>query len=145
MRACRCRWYAPRDLEVDEHHTIEDVAILGEAIYEALGSKRGIDRYGFCAADGREPRHGADRFRRPCRFRMGRCRSRASMWVMPTEMFSHFFKSLCTAMRCNLHEARGENNHHMIEGVFKGLRARLEDGRARDVFSGELPSSKGVL
>ena len=65
---------------------------------------------------------------------------------VPTEMFSHFFKSLCAAMHCNLHvQARGENNHHMIEGVFKAFARALKMAVRRDVFSSELPSSKGVL
>ena len=65
---------------------------------------------------------------------------------VPTEMFKHFFKSLCVSMRCNLHiEARGENNHHLIEGVFKAFARALKMAIRRDVFKYELPSSKGVL
>ena len=65
---------------------------------------------------------------------------------VPTEMFRHFFKSLCVAMRCNLHiEARGENNHHLIEGVFKAFARALKMAVRRDVFACDLPSSKGVL
>ena len=64
----------------------------------------------------------------------------------PTEMYKHFFKSLCVAMRCNLHiSARGENNHHLIEGVFKAFARALRMAVRRDVFSYSLPSSKGVL
>ena len=119
------------DLEVDEHHTVEDVAIaLGEAIYDALGSKRGIDRYGFV---------------------LPMDESRAMVLIdfggrIDFSWFSHFFKSLCAAMHCNLHvQARGENNHHMIEGVFKAFARALKMAVRRDVFSSELPSSKGVL
>ncbi len=135
------------DLEVDEHHTIEDVAIaLGEAIYQALGSKRGIDRYGFvlpmdeCQAMVLIDFGGRADFVWSVPF------TREKVGDVPTEMFKHFFKSLCVAMRCNLHiEAQGENNHHLIEGVFKGFARALKMAVRRDVFKYELPSSKGVL
>lgn len=135
------------DLEVDEHHTMEDVAIaLGEAIYQALGSKRGIDRYGFvlpmdeCRAMVLIDFGGRADFVWSVPF------SREMVGDVPTEMFKHFFKSLCVAMRCNLHiEAAGENNHHLIEGVFKAFARALKMAIRRDVFSYQLPSSKGVL
>lgn len=135
------------DLEVDEHHTMEDVAIaLGEAIYQALGSKRGIDRYGFvlpmdeCKAMVLIDFGGRADFVWDVPF------TREMVGDVPTEMFKHFFKSLCVAMRCNLHiEARGENNHHLIEGVFKAFARALKMAIRRDVFKYELPSSKGVL
>ena len=135
------------DLEVDEHHTMEDVAIaLGEAIYQALGSKRGIDRYGFvlpmdeCRAMVLIDFGGRADFVWDVPF------TRERVGDVPTEMFKHFFKSLCVAMRCNLHiEARGENNHHLIEGVYKAFARALKMAIRRDVFSYELPSSKGVL
>lgn len=135
------------DLDVDEHHTMEDVAIaLGEAVYVALGSKRGIDRYGFvlpmdeCKAVVLIDFGGRADFVWDVPF------TRERVGDVPTEMFKHFFKSLCVAMRCNLHiEARGENNHHMIEGVFKAFARALKMAIRRDVFSYELPSSKGVL
>lgn len=135
------------DLEVDEHHTIEDVAIaLGEAIQQALGSKRGIDRYGFvlpmdeCRAMVLIDFGGRADFVWDVPF------TRERVGDVPTEMFKHFFKSLCVAMRCNLHiEARGENNHHLIEGVFKAFARALKMAIRRDVFKYELPSSKGVL
>ncbi len=135
------------DLEVDEHHTIEDVAIaLGEAIYEALGSKRGIDRYGFVLPMDESRAMVLIDFGGRVDFAWDVPFTREYVGDVPTEMFSHFFKSLCTAMRCNLHvEARGENNHHMIEGVFKAFARALKMAVRRDVFSGELPSSKGVL
>ena len=64
----------------------------------------------------------------------------------PTEMFSHFFKSLCHAMNCNLHiEAAGENNHHLIEGVFKAFARALKMAIKRDPLNKKLPSSKGVI
>jgi imidazoleglycerol-phosphate dehydratase/histidinol-phosphatase len=135
------------DLEVDEHHTIEDVAIaLGEAILQALGSKRGIDRYGFvlpmdeCRAMVLIDFGGRADFVWDVEF------TREKVGDVPTEMFKHFFKSLCVAMRCNLHiEARGENNHHLIEGVFKAFARALKMAIRRDVFKYDLPSSKGVL
>ena len=135
------------DLQVDEHHTMEDVAIaLGEAIYSALGSKRGIDRYGFvlpmdeCRAMVLIDFGGRADFVWDVPF------TRDRVGDVPTEMFKHFFKSMCVAMRCNLHiEARGENNHHLIEGVFKAFARALKMAIRRDVFSYELPSSKGVL
>ena len=135
------------DLEVDEHHTMEDVAIaLGEAIYQALGSKRGIDRYGFvlpmdeCRAMVLLDFGGRADFVWDVPF------TREMVGDVPTEMFKHFFKSLCVAMRCNLHiEVRGENNHHLIEGVFKAFARAMKMAIRRDVFSYDLPSSKGVL
>ena len=135
------------DLQVDEHHTIEDVAIvLGEAIYKALGSKRGIDRYGFvlpmdeCRAMVLIDFGGRADFVWDVPF------TREMVGDVPTEMFKHFFKSLCVAMRCNLHiEAKGENNHHLIEGVFKAFARALKMAVRRDVFKYDLPSSKGVL
>lgn len=135
------------DLEVDEHHTIEDVAIaLGEAILQALGSKRGIDRYGFvlpmdeCRAMVLIDFGGRADFVWDVEF------TRERVGDVPTEMFKHFFKSLCVAMRCNLHiEARGENNHHLIEGIFKAFARALKMAIRRDVFKYDLPSSKGVL
>ena len=135
------------DLEVDEHHTMEDVAIaLGEAVYQALGSKRGIDRYGFvlpmdeCRAMVLLDFGGRADFVWDVPF------TREMVGDVPTEMFKHFFKSLCVAMRCNLHiEARGENNHHLIEGVYKAFARALKMAVRRDVFKYDLPSSKGVL
>lgn len=135
------------DLEVDEHHTMEDVAIaLGEAIRTALGSKRGIDRYGFvlpmdeCQAMVLLDFGGRADFVWSVPF------TRERVGDVPTEMFKHFFKSMCVAMQCNLHiEAEGENNHHLIEGVFKAFARALKMAIRRDVFSYELPSSKGVL
>lgn len=135
------------DLEVDEHHTMEDVAIaLGEAIHIALGSKRGIDRYGFvlpmdeCKAMVLIDFGGRADFVWDVEF------TREYVGDTPTEMYRHFFKSLCVAMRCNLHiSAKGENNHHLIEGVFKAFARALRMAVRRDPFSYSLPSSKGVL
>lgn len=135
------------DLEVDEHHTIEDVAIvLGEAILQALGSKRGIDRYGFVLPMDECSAMVLIDFGGRADFVWGVEFTRERVGDVPTEMFKHFFKSMCVAMRCNLHiEAKGENNHHLIEGVFKAFARALKMAVRRDVFSYQLPSSKGVL
>ncbi|MDR0866271.1 MAG: bifunctional histidinol-phosphatase/imidazoleglycerol-phosphate dehydratase HisB, partial [Candidatus Symbiothrix sp.] len=109
------------DLYVDEHHTIEDTGIaLGEAILQALGSKRGIERYGYvlpmdeCEALVLLDFGGRVDFQWDVPF------TREKIGDVPTEMFSHFFKSFAQATRCNLHMvAKGENEHHKIEGVFK--------------------------
>lgn len=135
------------DLEVDEHHTMEDVAIaLGETLLEALGDKRGIERYGFvlpmdeCEALVLLDLGGRADFVWDVPF------TREYVGDTPTEMFQHFFKSLCVALRCNLHiVAKGENNHHLAESVFKGFAHALKCAIRRDVFSYQLPSSKGVL
>jgi len=135
------------DLEVDEHHTIEDVGIaVGEALAKALGNKAGIDRYGFVLP--------MDESRATVLLDFGGRSelvwdvpfTREYVGDVPTEMFKHFFKSISDAMRCNLYvEARGENNHHLIEGVFKAFARSIKQAVRRNVFSYELPSSKGVL
>ena len=135
------------DLHVDEHHTMEDVAIvLGEAIIKALGNKRGIGRYGFvlpmdeCKALVLIDFGGRIDFEWEVEF------TKDYVGDVPTEMFKHFFKSLGAAMNCNLHiAAKGENNHHLAEGIFKGFARALRMAIKREVFSYELPSSKGVL
>ena len=135
------------DLEVDEHHTMEDVAIaLGDTLREALGDKRGIERYGFalpmdeCKALVLLDLGGRIDFDWDVTF------TREYVGDTPTEMFRHFFYSLCAAMRCNLHiSARGENNHHLIEGVFKAFARSLRTAIHRQPFNYDLPSSKGVL
>lgn len=135
------------DLEVDEHHTMEDVAIaLGDALLRALGDKRGIERYGFVLPMDESRAMvlldlgGRIEFQWDVEF------TREYVGDTPTEMFRHFFQSLCCAMRCNLHiAAKGENNHHLIEGVFKAFARALRCAVRRDPFSYELPSSKGIL
>ena len=135
------------DLNVDEHHTIEDTGIaLGECIAKALGNKRGIGRYGFCLP-------------------MDDCLCQVALdfggraWLvwdaefhrekvgdMPTEMFLHFFKSFSDAARINLNiKAEGDNEHHKIEGIFKALARSLQMAIRRDIHHFQLPSSKGVL
>ena len=135
------------DLEVDEHHTMEDVGIaLGEALRQALGDKRGTERYGFALP--------MDESRAIVLLDFGGRSelvwdvpfTREYVGDVPTEMFKHFFKSLSDAMKANLYvQARGENNHHLAEAVFKAFARSLKQAVRRDVFSYELPSSKGLL
>ena len=135
------------DLEVDEHHTMEDTGLaLGEAICHALGDKRGIERYGFvlpmdeCKAMVLIDFGGRADFVWKVRF------DREYIGDTPTEMFPHFFKSLCTAAKCNLRiEAEGENNHHLAESIFKAFARALRQAVRRNVFDYSLPSSKGTL
>ncbi len=135
------------DLKVDEHHTMEDVGIvLGQAIYQALGSKRGIERYGFvlpmdeCKALVLIDFGGRADFVWKVDF------TREFIGDTPTEMFPHFFKSLCTEARCNLRiEAEGQNNHHLAEAIFKAFARALRQAVRRNVFDDALPSSKGTL
>jgi len=135
------------DLEVDEHHTIEDTGIaLGEAIADALGNKKGIERYGFCLP-------------------MDDCLCQVALdfggrnWIvweaefkremvgkMPTEMFFHFFKSFSDAAKCNLSiKAEGDNEHHKIEGIFKAFAKAIKMSVKQDKDKMILPSTKGML
>lgn len=135
------------DLEVDEHHTIEDTAIaLGEVFSQALGNKLGIERYGFCLP-------------------MDDCLAQAAIdfggrnWLvwkadfnremigkMPTEMFYHFFKSFTDGAKANLNiKAEGENEHHKIEAIFKAFAKSIKVAVKRDPDKMILPSTKGML
>ena len=135
------------DLEVDEHHTIEDTAIaLGEVFGNALGNKLGIERYGFCLP-------------------MDDCMAQVAIdfggrnWLvweadfkrekvgdMPTEMFHHFFKSFTDGAKANLNiKAEGTNEHHKIEAIFKAFAKSIKMAVKRDVEKMVLPSTKGVL
>jgi imidazoleglycerol-phosphate dehydratase/histidinol-phosphatase len=135
------------DLEVDEHHTIEDTAIaLGEAFALGLEDKRGMERYGFCLP-------------------MDDCLAQVAVdfggrnWIvweaefkremigkMPTEMFFHFFKSFTDKALCNLNiRATGTNEHHKIEAIFKAFAKAVKMAVRRDMASDVLPSTKGVL
>jgi len=135
------------DLEVDEHHTIEDTAIaLGELFAETLGNKLGIERYGFCLP-------------------MDDCLAQAAIdfggrnWLvweadfkremvgkMPTEMFFHFFKSFTDGAKCNLNiKAEGTNEHHKIEAIFKAFAKAIKMAVKRDAEKMILPSTKGML
>ena len=135
------------DLQVDEHHTIEDTAIvLGEAIAEALGDKLGIERYGFClpmddclaqvAIDfgGRNWLVWETEFKREM------------IGQMPTEMFMHFFKSFSDGAKANLNiKAEGTNEHHKIEAIFKAFAKAIKMAIQRDPDKMILPSTKGSL
>ncbi|WP_302026371.1 bifunctional histidinol-phosphatase/imidazoleglycerol-phosphate dehydratase HisB [Parabacteroides johnsonii] len=135
------------DLEVDEHHTIEDTAIaLGEALSKALGDKRGIERYGYCLPmDDCLCSVALDFGGRPWLVWDAEFR-REKVGDMPTEMFLHFFKSLSDAARMNLNiRAEGVNEHHKIEGIFKALARSIKMAIRRDIYRFELPSTKGAL
>lgn len=135
------------DLHVDEHHTIEDTAIaLGEALYMALGNKRGIERYGYslpmddCLCSAVLDFGGRAWLVWDADFK------REKIGEMPTEMFLHFFKSLSDAAKMNLNiKAEGDNEHHKIEGIFKALARALKMAIKRDIYKYELPSTKGML
>ncbi|MFI8603959.1 bifunctional histidinol-phosphatase/imidazoleglycerol-phosphate dehydratase HisB [Cellulophaga baltica] len=135
------------DLEVDEHHTIEDTAIaLGEVFHKALGTKLGIERYGFCLP-------------------MDDCLAQVAIdfggrnWLvweadfkrekvgdMPTEMFLHFFKSFSDGAKANINiKAEGVNEHHKIEAIFKAFAKAIKMAVKRDVEKMVLPSTKGML
>lgn len=135
------------DLEVDEHHTIEDTALaLGEAFKMAVGDKIGMERYGFCLPmDDCLALAAIDFGGRPWLVWDAEFK-REKVGDMPTEMFLHFFKSFSDAAACNLNiKAEGTNEHHKIEAIFKALAKAIKMAIKRDVFNFELPSTKGVL
>jgi imidazoleglycerol-phosphate dehydratase/histidinol-phosphatase len=133
------------DLEIDEHHTVEDCALtLGQALDQALGDRRGIGRYGFVLPmDESLAEVAVDLSGRPA-FEFNAEFSRDTVGGMSTEMVRHFFASLSQSLRCALHiKVSGENTHHMIEALFKGLGRALRPALAKQ--GGSLPSTKGVL
>lgn len=136
------------DLHIDEHHTIEDTAIaLGEAFRQAVGDKRGMERYGSCILpmDDCLATAAIDFSGRPWLVWNTEYR-REKVGQMPTEMFYHFFKSFSDTALCNLNiKAEGENEHHKIEATFKAVAKAIKMAVKRDVNSQELPSTKGVL
>lgn len=135
------------DLEVDEHHTIEDTALaLGEAFQKAVGNKLGMERYGFCLPmDDCLAMATIDFGGRPWLIWEADF-NREMVGDMPTEMFMHFFKSFSDAAMCNLNiKAEGTNEHHKIEAIFKVLAKAIKMAIRRDVFNFELPSTKGKL
>ena len=136
------------DLEVDEHHTVEDVAIvLGQAVAKALGDKRGISRYGFeilpmddCLAQVAVDFSGRPWFKWDVSF------TRSYIGSFPTELFQHFFKSFSDEAKCNLHMTVSEgNSHHQAEALFKAFGRALHTAVFRYPWSNDLPSTKGVL
>ncbi len=135
------------DLEVDEHHTIEDTALaLGEALHAALGSKRGMERYGFalpmddCMAQVLIDFGGRPWLVWDANFR------REKIGDMPTEMFMHFFRSFSDAAHCNLNiKAEGDNEHHKIEAIFKATAKAIRMAIVRNPWNNTLPTTKGAL
>tara|TARA_S200000501_G_scaffold129310_1_gene122198 strand:- start:55 stop:1185 length:1131 start_codon:yes stop_codon:yes gene_type:complete len=135
------------DLEVDEHHTIEDTAIaLGEAFFQALGDKLGISRYGFCLpmddclAQVVLDFGGRNWLKWKASFK------REKIGDMPTEMFFHFFKSFTDGAKVNLNiKAEGNNEHHKIEAIFKAFAKAIKAAVERDADKLILPSTKGML
>ena len=135
------------DLEVDEHHTIEDTAIaLGEVFAKTLGNKLGIERYGFslpmddCFAQAAIDFGGRNWLVWEADFK------REMIGKMPTEMFFHFFKSFTDGAKCNLNiKAEGTNEHHKIEAIFKAFAKAIKMAVKRDVEKMILPSTKGML
>jgi len=135
------------DLHIDEHHTIEDTGIaLGEVFAKALADKRGMERYGFalpmdeCEAKVLIDFGGRSWIVWDAEFK------REKVGDMPTEMFFHFFKSFSDAAKCNLNiEAKGDNEHHKIEAIFKTFAKAIRMAVKRDPISNYLPSTKGVL
>ena len=135
------------DLEVDEHHTIEDTAIaLGEVFAKTLGNKLGIERYGFylpmddCLSQVTIDFGGRNWLVWEADFK------REMVGKMPTEMFFHFFKSFTDGAKCNLNiKAEGTNEHHKIESIFKAFAKAIKMAVKRDVERMILPSTKGVL
>ncbi len=135
------------DLEVDTHHTIEDTALaLGEVLGRALGNKRGIMRFGYCLPmDDSLSRVAIDFCGRPwliydVKFRHD------MLGQIPTEMFFHFFKSFSDTAKINLNIwAEGDNDHHIIEGVFKAVAKSIQMAIRRNIENFQLPSTKGVL
>lgn len=136
------------DLDIDEHHTIEDTALaLGQAFREALGDKKGIERYGHytlpmdeCLAQVAIDFGGRPWFIWAADFR------REMVGGMPTEMFEHFFKSFSDTALCNLNiKVDGKNEHHKIESIFKAWARAMKMAAKKDINNNQLPSTKGVL
>lgn len=138
---------AKGDLQVDEHHTVEDVAlVLGEAFRLALGDKRGIGRYGFALPMDESRALVLLDFGGRIATRWDVKLKRERIGDVPTELFEHFFDSFAQAARCNLHiAARGRNEHHKVEGIFKAFARALRMAVERKPLDFSLPSSKGML
>ncbi|MFA6617846.1 MAG: bifunctional histidinol-phosphatase/imidazoleglycerol-phosphate dehydratase HisB [Candidatus Neomarinimicrobiota bacterium] len=140
-----CEILVKGDLQVDEHHSIEDTGlVLGEALLKALGNKRGIERYAFyLPMDEARAEVLLDLSGRPY-FIYDVKHSREFIGEFPTEMLEHFFRSFSDGLRCNLHiSAKGENEHHIVEGIFKALARSMK--LACKKTSQDLPSTKGIL
>jgi len=135
------------DLHIDEHHTIEDVALaFGEAMLKALGDKRGIERYGFLLPMDDSLAQVAIDFGGRNWLVWDAEFKREKIGEMPTEMFYHFFKSFTDASKSNLNiKAEGTNEHHKIEAIFKAFAKSIKMAIRRDPLNNSLPSTKGVL
>ena len=135
------------DLEVDEHHTIEDTAIaLGETFAMALGNKLGIERYGFCLPMDDCLAQVAIDFGGRAWLMWDAKFKRELIGKMPTEMFFHFFKSFADGAKANLNiKAEGHNEHHKIEAIFKAFAKAIKAAIKRDAEKLVLPSTKGQL
>jgi imidazoleglycerol-phosphate dehydratase/histidinol-phosphatase len=135
------------DLEVDEHHTIEDTAIaLGEVFGKALGNKLGIERYGFCLPMDDSLAQVAVDFGGRNWLVWDAEFKREMIGKMPTEMFYHFFKSFTDGAKANLNiKVEGDNEHHKIEAVFKAFAKAIKAAVKRDADKMILPSTKGML
>ncbi len=135
------------DLEVDEHHTIEDTAIaLGEVFSKALGNKLGIERYGFCLPMDDCLAQVAIDFGGRNWIEWDADFKREMIGKMPTEMFFHFFKSFSDGAKANLNvKAEGSNEHHKIEAIFKAFAKAIKMAVKRDTEKMVLPSTKGML
>jgi len=137
---------ATGDLFIDEHHTVEDTALaLGEAFQKALGEKRGIQRYGFLLPmDDCLAQVAIDFSGRPWTI-FDATFNREKIGELPTELFSHFFKSFADKAQCNLNiKAEGENEHHKIEAIFKAFGKAIRMA-VTETGSDEIPSTKGIL
>ncbi len=135
------------DLYVDKHHTIEDTAIaLGETFNKALGNKKGMERYGYVLPMDDALAQIVLDFGGRNWLEWDASFKREKIGEMPTEMFYHFFKSFADGAKCNLNiQAGGDNEHHKIEAIFKGLGRAIKMAVKRDVFKTELPSTKGKI
>ncbi|MFA6334998.1 MAG: histidinol-phosphate transaminase [Bacteroidales bacterium] len=141
------RLTAKGDLSVDEHHTVEDVAIiLGEALNGALGSKEGIERYGFVLPMDDSLAQVAIDFGGRAYLNWNVTFSRENIGTFPTEMFRHFFYSLAVSSKSTIYiSATGENDHHIAESIFKAFAKSLKMAVRKEKFSYKLPTTKGVL
>jgi imidazoleglycerol-phosphate dehydratase/histidinol-phosphatase len=134
------------DLEIDEHHTIEDVGIaLGQALKQALGDKRGVGRYGFVLPMDEAQAQVALDLSGRAYFTFDGKFDREFVGEMPTELVAHFFRSVSDSLLATLQmSVKGDNTHHMVETLFKGFGRALRPALARGTGS-EIPSTKGVL
>ena len=144
---CDISLVARGDLDVDEHHTVEDVAlVLGEGFLKALGDKRGLERYGFLLPMDEALAQVAIDFSGRSELVWAAEFTREYVGKMPTELFRHFFKSFADTAKCNLNiKAEGRNEHHKIEAIFKAVARAVGMAVRRDPNSRQVPSTKGTL